>query len=77
MAVISHAYWQRRFAGDANIVGREVTINNTLIRAHCTSPTRLEGCDQPYRAPYLIRDYHLPAFIDVNMAHNLFPWLIQ
>ena len=34
------------------------TINNTLIGAHCTSPTRLEGCDKPYRAPYLIRDYH-------------------
>ncbi len=34
------------------------TINNTLIGAHCTSPTRLEGCDQPYRAPYLLRNYH-------------------
>jgi len=34
------------------------TINNTLIGAHCTSPTKLEGCDQPYRAPYLIRNYH-------------------
>ena len=34
------------------------TINNTLIGAHCTSPTKLEGCDQPYRAPYVIRDYH-------------------
>jgi len=34
------------------------TINNTLIGAHCTSPTRLEGCDRPYRAPYLIRNYH-------------------
>lgn len=34
------------------------TINNTLIGAHCTSPTRLEGCDQPYRAPYVLRNYH-------------------
>jgi hypothetical protein len=34
------------------------TINNTLIGAHCTSPIRLEGCDKPYRAPYLIRNYH-------------------
>jgi len=34
------------------------TINNTLIGAHCTSPTKLQGCDQPYRAPYLIRNYH-------------------
>src|SRR5262245_28569945 len=29
VAVISHAYWQRRFAGDPSIVGRAVTINNT------------------------------------------------
>jgi predicted permease len=28
VAVISHAYWQRRFAGDPSIVGRQVTINN-------------------------------------------------
>ena len=29
MAVLSHAYWQRRFAGAPNIVGTRVTINNT------------------------------------------------
>lgn len=34
------------------------TINNTLIGSHCTSPTRLEGCDQSYRAPYVLRNYH-------------------
>ncbi|MEA3367150.1 MAG: hypothetical protein U9R68_03435 [Planctomycetota bacterium] len=34
------------------------TINNTLIGAHCTSPTKLEGFDKPYRAPFVLRDYH-------------------
>jgi hypothetical protein len=34
------------------------TINNTLIGAHCTSPTRLKGFDNPWRAPFLLRDYH-------------------
>jgi len=34
------------------------TVTNTLIGAHCTSPTRLEGFDKPYRAPYLLRNYH-------------------
>ena len=29
VAVLSHAYWQRRFGGAANIVGAQVTINNT------------------------------------------------
>jgi hypothetical protein len=34
------------------------TVNNTLIGAHCTSPLKLEGFAQPYRAPYLLRNYH-------------------
>jgi len=34
------------------------TVNNTLIGAHCTSPTKLEGFDKPYRAPFVLRDYH-------------------
>lgn len=34
------------------------TVNNTLIGAHCTSPTRLEGFDKPYRVPYKLRSYH-------------------
>ncbi|OFW18729.1 MAG: hypothetical protein A3H97_17880 [Acidobacteria bacterium RIFCSPLOWO2_02_FULL_65_29] len=28
VVVLSHAYWQRRFAGDPAIVGRQVTLNN-------------------------------------------------
>lgn len=34
------------------------TVSNTLIGAHCTSPTKLEGFAQPYRAPYKLRSYH-------------------
>jgi hypothetical protein len=34
------------------------TVSNTLIGAHCTSTTRLEGFDQPYRAEYKLRSYH-------------------
>ncbi len=34
------------------------TVNNTLIGAHCTSPTKLKGFDNPWRAPFLLRDYH-------------------
>jgi predicted permease len=28
VAVISYAYWQRRFSGDPSVVGKQVTINN-------------------------------------------------
>jgi len=34
------------------------TVNNTFIGAHCTSPTRLDGIEAPYRAPYWLRSYH-------------------
>jgi hypothetical protein len=34
------------------------TVNNTLIGAHCTSATKLAGIDDPYRAPYVLRNYH-------------------
>lgn len=43
------------------------TINNTLIGAHCTSPTRLEGCDQAYRAPYVLRNYHTRDGVSVEV----------
>src|SRR5215207_6452964 len=29
VCVISHAFWQRRFGGDPNIVGRKLNLNNT------------------------------------------------
>ncbi len=34
------------------------TINNTLMGAHCTSATRLEGFAKGYRAPFRLRSYH-------------------
>ena len=39
-AVISHAYWRRRFASDAAIVGQSVRMNNTPVTiVGVTSPT--------------------------------------
>ena len=34
------------------------TVNNTLMGAHCTSATKLDGFDKPTRAPYILRSYH-------------------
>ena len=34
------------------------TVNNTLMGAHCMSATRLEGFEEPYRAPFILRSYH-------------------
>ncbi|GAG03185.1 unnamed protein product, partial [marine sediment metagenome] len=43
------------------------TVNNTLIGAHCTSPTKLEGFDKPYRAPYQLRDYHTRTGVSLQV----------
>jgi len=31
VALLSHAFWQRRFAGDANVVGRTLTLNDNVV----------------------------------------------
>jgi MacB-like periplasmic core domain len=43
VAVLSHAYWQRRFAGDPAIVGREVVINNTPMTVIGVTPEKFLG----------------------------------
>ena len=43
VAVISHSYWQRRFKGDASIVGKPVTINNTPMTIVGVAPEGFIG----------------------------------
>ena len=43
MAVISHAYWQRRFAGDPGVVGKQVTINNAPMTIIGVAPEGFIG----------------------------------
>jgi predicted permease len=43
VAVISHAYWQRRFKGDPAVVGRQVTINNTPMTIVGVAPEGFIG----------------------------------
>jgi macrolide transport system ATP-binding/permease protein len=41
--VLSHAYWQRRFAGDSSIVGRQVSVNNTPMTVIGVAPEGFIG----------------------------------
>ena len=43
VAVISHAYWQRRFAGDPAVVGKQVTINNAPMTIIGVAPEGFIG----------------------------------
>jgi predicted permease len=43
VVVLSHAYWQRRFAGDPSIVGRQVIVNNTPMTVIGVAPEGFIG----------------------------------
>jgi predicted permease len=43
VAVVSHGYWQRRFAGAPNIVGRTLTINGTAFTVIGVGPRDFVG----------------------------------
>ncbi len=43
VVVLSHAYWQRRFAGDPSIVGRQVSVNNTPMTVIGVAPEGFIG----------------------------------
>jgi predicted permease len=43
VVVLSHAYWQRRFAGDTSIVGRQLTINNMPMTVIGVAPEGFIG----------------------------------
>jgi predicted permease len=43
VTVISHAYWQRRFAGDRAIVGRRIIINNVPVTIVGVAPQEFIG----------------------------------
>jgi predicted permease len=43
VAVISHAYWRRRFGSDPNVAGKVVTMNNQQVTIIGVTPPGFEG----------------------------------
>ncbi len=59
-AVISFDYWQTRFAGNENVIGKQVTINKNPYTIVGVTPPAFKGCGQVSEQP----DVYLPlAFI--------------
>ena len=50
VAVISYAYWTRRFGGDPSILGKPITINNLPFTIVGVAPAQFFGV-QPGRSP--------------------------
>ena len=65
VCVISHAFWQRRFGGDPNIVGRMLNLNNT--------PTQIVGVmPAEFKFPRLEFDLWAPMALDTKRTAPYF-----
>jgi predicted permease len=53
VAVLSHRYWQRRFGGDAAIIGQTINVNNTPCAVIGVMPPAFVGALQVGEAPDL------------------------
>ena len=65
VCVISYAFWQRRFGGDASIVGRTLNLNNT--------PTQIVGVmPEEFKFPRFETDLWIPLALDTKRTAPYF-----
>jgi predicted permease len=46
VAVISYRYWQRRFGGDASVIGKQINLNNIIFTIIGVTPQGFDGTMQ-------------------------------
>ena len=63
VAVISHNFWMRRFAGDPSIVGRTITLNSLAFTVIGVAPDGFHGTQ-----PYLNLDLWVPLMMQPALA---------
>jgi len=63
VAVISHAFWQRHFGGDASVVGRVATLNGRAFTIIGVTPPEFRGTE-----PYLSLDVFVPLALESSMV---------
>ena len=64
VAVISHAFWQSRFGGMPDVLGKTITLNNTLVEIVGVAPKGFAGLD--FRPPSL----WLPASMELRLGES-------
>jgi macrolide transport system ATP-binding/permease protein len=67
VAVLSHLYWQRRFAGDRSIVGKTIFLGATDFNVIGVSPANFLGTG----APALVPDCWIPFRPQTNLVDLL------
>jgi predicted permease len=70
VAVLSHGYWQRRFAGDAQVVGQTLTLNGHAYHVIGIAPPKFTGPRVAF-AP----DIYVPTWTQPLALASLAHWL--
>jgi putative ABC transport system permease protein len=63
VAVLSHEHWQNNFAGDPNVVGKTITVNNQDLTVIGVAPEWFTG---------MMRDYEPLVYVPLTLR-----WLMQ
>ncbi len=61
VAVIAYPYWQKRFAGNADAIGKTMQVNNTPFRIVGVSPPGFFGVDPGSNPPVFIPMHAAPS----------------
>lgn len=69
-AVVSYDYWQRRFGGDANVIGKTFRFNSTLFQIIGVGPKSFTGTE-----PGTVVDIFLPTMMNPNVTRADNTWI--
>lgn len=79
VVVLSHAYWMTRFAGDPNIVGRKVLVNNypmTIVGVSAAGFVGLDPVQSPQiRVPVLMKPIAAPEWSWFEVENRRARWV--
>jgi predicted permease len=71
-AVISYEFWQRRFGSDPNVVGRQITLNNTALTIVGVTPPGFFGCEVGSRPDLW---WPIKALNDQSLKEKTVSWI--
>ena len=79
VVVLSHAYWQSRFAGDRNAIGKKILVNNYPMTIVGVSQAGFAGVDptrSPHvRVPILMKEVLVPEWSWFKMDSRRTRWV--
>src|SRR6187401_3495768 len=79
VAVHSHAYWMRRFAGDRSVIGRKMLVNNYPMTVVGVSAEGFGGLDPArapqIRVPILMKPIMMPEWSWFEMDNRRARWV--